>query len=107
MNANVIAIDVIGCVLIRGWIQIESDPIFEFVLKTLCRPTMLQEKKFKTGAFAVLAQVVAIFENLRDAFEHRQRLMLLHKRVQAQSKVRIRRQTAADSQRKTCFGSST
>jgi len=59
MNADVVAVDVIGRLLLDGRIELKSDALLQFSEKALGSPPMPQEKKFQPGAFAMFAQIDA------------------------------------------------
>ena len=56
MNADVVAINIVGRMLFDGGIELESDALLQFAEKTIGGPAMAQEEKFQARALAVLAQ---------------------------------------------------
>ena len=107
VDANVIAVNIIRSLFIGGRIELESDSLLQFVLEAFCRPSMFQEQKLQSRPFAVFAKVVAVTENLCDALERRQRLVLLHERIQPDRQMRISGQASPDAEREACLPSST
>ncbi len=69
MNADVVAVDVVGRMLFDRRIKLESDALLQFAKKTVGSPSMPQEKEFQAGALAMFAQHLGIAEQFGDAFD--------------------------------------
>ena len=106
VNADVIAIDVVGRMLFHRWVELESDAILQFVEKTLGRPSVAQEEKLQAGALAMFAQHVGIAEQFGNSLDRlaepdsTERTRSDGRRDKVRSKVR--RQLAVRSQLQAC-----
>lgn len=60
---------------------------------------MIEEEKLEPRLLAVLAEHVAVAEDLGDALDHREHLLRTHERVEAGGEVRLGREPAAHPQR--------
>ena len=60
VDADVIAVNVGGCVLGFGGIELKSDAALEVVVEVTGSPTMAQEEKFQARALAMFAQLSGI-----------------------------------------------
>ena len=103
MNADVIAVNIVGRMLFDRGIELESDALLQFAEKTLGGPSMTQEEKFQAGALAMFAQNIGIAEQFGNALDHRQDLIPAHKCIQPRAEIRIGRKSAGDSQRESNF----
>src|SRR5712675_646359 len=101
MNADVIAMKVRGKLFRLRRIEREAQSVLQFRQERISGPAMLQEKKFQPGALAVLAQHFGLAEQFRHAAYNRDRLLPSDESVQANAKMRIRRETASHTQRET------
>src|SRR5579872_1050624 len=104
MNADVVAVDVLGRMLFGSGVEAKSNPLLQFVQKPMGRPSVAQEEKFQAGAFAMLAQDIGVAEQFRNALDHREHLVPLNKGVEARAEIRFGRQTSRNSQRKSNLG---
>src|SRR5208283_5082542 len=73
----------------------------QFLEEALFRPAVFEKKKFQAGAFAVLAQPVAVAKDLGDSLQHGQNLMRQNKRVHAPRQVWIGRKATGDPERES------
>src|ERR1051326_2764957 len=104
MNADMVAVDVVGRMLFDGGIEAESNPLLKFVQKSIGRPSMAQEKKFQAGAFAMLAQDIGVAKQFRNALDHWQHLVPTNKGVEASPQIRFGREASRNSQGKSNLG---
>src|ERR1700723_1355490 len=99
MYAGVIAVEIGGQLLRLGWFQAEADAIFQFLLKSIRRPTLLEEQKLQASAFAAIAQNIGTAENFRDTSNYGKHLSPFDKCVQAHSQMRLGRKPATNADR--------
>ena len=65
MNADVVAISIVGRNFLSGRIETEPDSLFQFPLKVIRSPTMTQEQKLQSRALTVFPQHVGLAERSR------------------------------------------
>jgi hypothetical protein len=82
VNANVVAINVVGRMLFDRGIELESDAVLQFAEKAVGGPAVAQEEKFQAGALAMFAQNIGIAKQFRNPFDHRQNLIPAYERIQ-------------------------
>ena len=97
MDADVIAIDVVGRLVVDAGRQPEADPLLQRGEKPERRPALVEEQKLQPRLLPALPQHVAVPEDLRDAADHRQHLAPAHEGVERPGEVRVGGQPAADA----------
>ena len=103
VNADVVAINVVGRMLFHCGIETEPEPLMQLVEKLLSRPSVTQEEELQASALAMLAQNFGVTEQFGDPLDHRHNLTLLNKCIEARTKIRLRRKTSSNTQGKSNF----
>ena len=106
MDADVVAVNVVGRMLLDCGIELESDAVLQFGKKAVGGPSVAQEEKFQPSALAMFAQHVGVAEQLGNSFDHRQNLVPADERIQPCSEIRFGRESACDSQGEADLGRS-
>ena len=99
MNADVVAVHVVGGIVGDGRVQPKSDAALELIEEALGRPAVGEEEELQPRLLPVLTQHVAIPEDLRDALDHGEDLVPVDEGVQAHGQMRVCRESAADAHR--------
>ena len=105
MNADVVAVHIVGRMLFDGGIESEIQSArCSSSEKTLGSPSMPQEKKLQPCALAMLAQNLGVTEQFGNSLDHRQNLIPPDKRVQPRSEIGFGREPAGNAQGKPISG---
>jgi hypothetical protein len=91
MNADVVAIHIVGRMLFGGGIETEPEALMQLVEKLLSCPSVTQEEELQASALAMLAENFGIAEKFGNALNNWHDLTLLNKCVEARTKIRFRR----------------
>ena len=103
MNADVVAINVVGRMLFYRGIETEPEALMQLVEKLLSGPSMTQEEELQASALAMLAENVGVAEKFGNALNDWHDLTLLNKCVEARTKIGFRRKSAGNTQGKSNF----
>src|SRR6266404_9866156 len=75
MNTHVVAVGLLGQDLGHRGVEAEAEPVLERGLEALGGPSVIEKEELEPGLLAVLAEHVAVAEDLRHALDHRQHLL--------------------------------
>jgi hypothetical protein len=89
MNAGVIAVEVGWQLLRLGWFQAATNAVFQFLLKSIRSPALLEEQKLQASALAAITQNIGTPKNFCDTSNHGKHLIPFDKCVQAHSQMRL------------------
>ena len=99
MDAHVVAIGLLGQVLGHRGVETEAEPLLERAPEALGGRAVVEEEELEPRLLAVLAQDVAVAEDLRDPLDHRQHLVRPDERVEPRGQVRPGGEAAAHPER--------
>src|SRR5688572_32648529 len=91
MNADVVAIDVVGRNLRNAALQRKRKPPLDRLQRPFRCPSMAQEEVFETGAVAVLAQDIGVAKDLGHGAQRRHDLAPADEGVDSLREMRFRR----------------
>ena len=97
VNADVVAIDIVGHLLVDRGIELESDDRFKFREERIRGPAFLEEEIFQAGAVATFAESLLLAEDFGNAVHDGDRLIGTDKGVQLDGEMRLIREAAADA----------
>src|SRR5580692_5164441 len=89
MYSHVVAIGVFGNLFGLRRIQFKSNALVQLGEEGICRPAVIQKKKFQARSLATVAEHFALAKNLSDASDDLYRLMRRDERVQANGQMRF------------------